>query len=356
MTDAPDERMTDGEIAAVASTVEGVLPHYSADEEGMRKLASHLRWEPADPAEWPRDGQGRPAGVVCALPGGGRKVTVHCGPSGVVAPLSRISGDAAAQAAEFRRVYAAVHGAVGFPDFFGTYTRGGAKAPSWGTPYVRWRGKYTTLALRAGVHGTELVLDYTDIWEEDYVDAVRDAPNGFIGSVVGDKLMHVSGAEAADWDECADALAGLFAALPAETAALGVRLALGLYGTVTQSDGTRSSPFMFDIRCQDHLHIGYDAPAPVAEAARGGGAAALGWRPTTPEALQVGTEPEHFDSPWHFDGGGPGAARAREAAELIVATARAAGVREAGDLRLGGEAERIDKTYFRFPGLRMATV
>lgn len=349
-----DHRMNEQEIARLALRMEGILPGYDKTEAGMRKLAADLDFDPDATATWPRRADGTLQGVVCTAPvdGEAQTWTVHQDHRGVVVPLSRITGDVRAHAEEYRLAAAAVQKILESPDHFGTYAHSifGASAP-WGAPYMRWRQKYATLELRAGASGPELVSDYTFAWEDDYREDMQRNPTGFIGAHGGDALLHVPAAPAGDLDEFTEALTALLSNLPAETLALGVTLSLGLFGTVKPG----FSPLMFDIRSGDHLHIGYFAPEGAAAAALGEAAASLGWSPTGPESFRVGTEPKHFEAPWHFDGGAPGAVRAREAAELIVRTAVAAGVARAADLMLGGEAEQQGHTYFRYPGLRLRT-
>ncbi|SDE32040.1 hypothetical protein [Glycomyces harbinensis] len=359
MVEAQDHRMSEAEIARLAVHFEGVMPGYDRSESGMRKLASDLDLTPDETAEWPRSRDGAVQGVVCAatVDGAERPWTVLQDHHGVRVALSRITGGARTHAEEFRRVAAAVQGILRTPDHFGTYANGRIGCgEAWGTPYLRWRGKYATVELRAGASGPELVSDFTDLWEEDYRDDMARNPTGFIGTFSGDVLLDVPAARASDLGEFTEALAALFSRLPAETLALGVSLTLGLFGTVTREDGTDTSPLMFDIRSGERLHLGYCAPGGVAEAGSGERVAALGWEPTNPETLRGGPELEYFDAPWYFDGGGPGETRAHDAAALIVRTAKAAGVRRVGDLALGGEAEQQGRAYYRFPGLRLKTV
>jgi hypothetical protein len=154
MSDAQDQRMNEQEIAGLAVHIDGIVPGYDRSEAGMRKLAADLRLAPDEAAEWPRGADGVLRGVACTAPVGGadRPWTVHHDHRGVSVPLSRITGDARAHAEEFRRAAGAVQGVLQAPDYFGTYANGlsagGHRA--WGTPYLRWRGKHTTLELRAG--------------------------------------------------------------------------------------------------------------------------------------------------------------------------------------------------------------
>ncbi|MDN3240394.1 hypothetical protein [Glycomyces tritici] len=348
-----DLRMNEPELARLALFMEGVVPGYERTETGMRQLAAELGFAPDSTVPWPRRADGMLQGVVCTalVDGEARPWTVHQDHRGVVVPLSRITADAPGHAAEYCRTAVALQRVLGSPDYFGTYANDDA-GRSWGTPHMRWREKYATVELRAGASGPELVSDFTDLWEEDYREAMQRNPTGFIGANGGDALLHVPAATARDLGEFTESLAALLSCLPAETTALGVTLGLGLFGRVRQG----FSPLLFDIRSGGHLHVGYFAPDGVAAAASGEAAAQLGWRPTRPAAFRDSARPAHFDAPWHFDGGAPGATRAREAADLIVRTAVAAGVESVEDLALGGEAEQQGHHYFRYPGLRLKTV
>ena len=265
-----------------------------------------------------------------------------------------------AQAQEFRRVSDIVQDALQPASFFGNYSPAGRESdpPAWGTPYMRWRGRYTTVELRAGKSGPELVSDFTDMWEDGYRHAMSSKPTGFVGAVAGpDGIQGAKFSPASDWGELLGMMTGFLTGLTAELTAFGMSLSLGIFGRFHTEDGRTDSPMMFDLRCSDRLHFGYLGP----DAADPAG---LGWSRTDPRELLDGTGLEHFEAPWHFDAGGLGAEKAAEAAELIVETARAAGVREAGDLMLGEEAEyypvqsraKFRGPYtFRYPGLGLRT-
>ncbi|MCH7229646.1 hypothetical protein L0U85_02035 [Glycomyces sp. L485] len=354
--------MNTREIDALASRIDGIEPFYERTESGMRKLAADIGWQPTEDVEWPRAADGSLRGVACtaSVDGTERIRFAYYGTDGVVVPVSRVADDAVTQAEEFRRVADVVQDAINPASFFGNRSpdsRG--DRPDRGTPYLRWRGKYTTVELRAGESGPELVSDYTDSWEDAYRYSMARKPTGFVGAVAGpDRIQRAKFSPANDWDEFTDGLVDLLANLPAETLALGVSLSLPLFGRIHFEDGTSDSPLLFDIRCFDRLHIGYDGPDSADPAS-------LGWRPTDQQNLRGATEVEHFESPWHFDAGGPGAVKAAAAAELIVKTAEAAGVRAVDELMLGGEAELSgDQSHakyrgpyvFRYPGLRLRTV
>ncbi|MEU6860140.1 hypothetical protein AB0B28_14855 [Glycomyces sp. NPDC046736] len=357
MPDNTDERMNAAEIRALAQLIDGIDPGYDRSEAGLRELAADLRLGVPDQFDGPRDSSGRPSGIVCTAPvdGAQRPWTVRFDLGGVSIPLSRIEGDAGVQAAEFARAAKSVEAALRTPDYFGAYRGTFLGGDRWGAPYMRWRGKYTTTELAASPTGPVLSIDYTEMWEEDYRDAMSRRPSGFIGSRSWDDLLYAPSATAGDWVEFTEALAALLSHLPAETSALGVAFTLCLYGRLTFADGTKDAPIMFDIRCGERLHLGYYAhpradPAGSAKAAPG-----LGWSPTPADLEGSAPEVKFFDNPWYFDGGGPADTRAREAAELLVRTAKAAGVRQVGDLLLGEEAHHQQNAYYRFPGLRLGT-
>lgn len=355
--------MDEHEIYALAQRIEGIFPSYKSSEEGMRELAADLGWRPAATDEWPRSADGSFRGVAGTGPRGGteRLRYAYRGFDGVVVPLSQVTGDAMAQAREFRRVSDIAQDAIQPASFFGNYSPAGraSDSPAWGTPYMRWRGEHTTVELRAGKSGPELVSGYTEMWEDGYRGAMARKPTGFVGAVAGpDGIQRAKFSPASDWRGLLEGMTGFLTGLTAELTALGMSLSLGIYGRVHFEDGTTDSPMMFDVRCSDRLHFGYLGPDAADPAA-------LGWSRTDPQALLDGAGLEHFEAPWHFDAGGFGVEKAAEAAELIVETAKAAGVREAGDLMLGEEAEyypvqsraKYRGPYtFRYPGLGLRTV
>ncbi len=358
-----DSRVSEQEIEALAFRMQWVGPSYERSEEGMLDLAAHLKWRPAATDEWPRAADGSFQGVAGTASAGGteRLRYAYLGADGIVVPVSQVTGDAMAQAEEFRRVSDIAQDALNPASFFGNYSpsQRAADLPAWGTPYMRWRGQYTTIELRAGKSGPEFVSGYTEIWEDDYQSAMVRKPTGFVGAVAGpDRIQHLNFWTASGWDELLKDMTGFLTGLTAELTAFGMSLSLGLYGRIHSEDGTPDSPMLFDVRCSNRLHIGYVGPDAV-------DAAALGWSRTDPQALLGGGGLEHFEAPWHFDAGGLGVEKAAEAAGLIVETARAAGVREAGDLMLGKEGEyypaqsraKYRGPYtIRYPGLRLRTV
>lgn len=357
MPDTTDERMNAEEIRSLARSIDGIDPGYDRSEAGLRELAADLRLGVPPEFDGPRDTSGRPSGIVCTAPVDGvqRPWTVRFDLGGVSIPLSRIEGDASVQAAEFARAAKSVKAALRSPDYFGAYPATFTGEDRWGAPYLRWRGKHTTTELAASPTGPVLSIDYTELWDESYADVMERRPTGFMGSRSHDDLMYLKPRTAGDWVEFTESLAATLSRMPAETTALGVALTLCLYGGLTFPDGTRDLPLMFDIRCGERLHLGYYAHPRAAPEGRHEAAESLGWNPTPPDLEGSAPEVKFFDNPWHFDAGGPTDTRAREAAELLVKTAKAAGVRQVTDLHLAGEAQYQGGTYYRFPGLRLAT-
>ncbi|MET9183547.1 hypothetical protein ABZX88_35875 [Kitasatospora aureofaciens] len=276
----------------------------------------------------------------------------------LVVPVSRPHAGVPAQVEEFRRVADAVREVLGDATYIGG---NGWKGPSgyqptpyWGRPFLRWRRGGTTLELRAGGAGPELVLQASAVWESWY----PQGGEGYVGVLhgTGPELEHPRWEYAGSWEELS--LGGFLRMPPAEVRATGLPQSMGLYG-YSISNG----PLLFSIECRDgRLLIGY-TEADAAEAARGKRAAALGWT-LIEESLPSDhpLRPQFGKTPWLIDAGGPGEVDGA-LADLIVRTARAAGVESASELRLGGEAEHIviegmtGYTRYRlgFPGLRMRT-
>ncbi|MFJ3904903.1 spore coat protein U domain-containing protein [Streptomyces sp. NPDC090025] len=301
-----------------------------------------LRWTEAGAAEFAerlgRLADGRLAG----------RVRVSVDPAELVFPLSLPAPDPAAQAAEFRRVADAMRAALGEAAFLGTHgfaaPFGRTTDPRWGRPFLRWRMAETTLELRAGAEGPEAVLQPSAPWETWYQSVGR----GFVGvrESSGLSLDHPRHEVPTDWDDLRLTLAAFLRTLPAVTTALGIPQNLPLYGRIPGTD----TPLLFVLVSDARLFVEFTAYE-IAEAARGAGAAALGW-PPRPTA---GLLPAELDgeAPWLLDAGGPGEVDAGAAADLIVRTARAAGVTRAADLILGGEAEFRHPFRFAFPGLAL---
>ncbi|MFG3344076.1 hypothetical protein ACGF1Z_03305 [Streptomyces sp. NPDC048018] len=280
----------------------------------------------------------------------GLPTEVHSDPAALVVPLSRPDADPLAQAVEFRRVADVLRAALGEAAFLGAHghTRppGRRADPRWGRPFLRWRHGATTLELRAGAAGPELVLEPSATWETWY----QSAGTGFLGTredsgLSVDEPRHEG---PGDWDDLHLTLAAFLRTLPAETRALGISHSLPLYGRIAGA----GAPMLFCVDSGTRLHLDYTAYL-VADAARGEHAAALGW--TSRESLP----PDHLDgrpageAPWRVDAGGPGEVDPGALADLLVRTARAAGVARATDLILGGEAGYRHPYRFAFPSLSL---
>ncbi|MFI9723896.1 hypothetical protein ACIHFE_30295 [Streptomyces sp. NPDC052396] len=342
------------DIGSVARQLTSRFVGFRWAEEDMRKLVGWLGWE------WGREPGGR-VGAVTGLPGGDA-VVVPVGAAErewaplqeyleLVVPVSRPALEPRAQAAEFRRAADAVRRVLGDAAYCGAYGSAGPYGrpaePSWGRPFMRWREERVTLELRAGTAGPELVLQPSDAWESWYAQA----GGGFVGVLedTGHPLRHPHIERAGSWQQLENALGAFLRTLPAETMATGMSQCVPLYGRVGDA-----SPIMFGIICDDRLYIDYCAYL-VQEAAQGENAAALGW--TRRESLPPARIRASDDgkAPWRLDAGGPGQVPAAEVASLIVRTARAAGVREASELIIGGEGEYRRPYRIRFSGLAMAT-
>ncbi|MFF3069868.1 hypothetical protein ACFVSN_00605 [Kitasatospora sp. NPDC057904] len=353
--------ISSAEVGAVARNLADAGSDLRWSGEGLRELAGRLGWEWADGS----DGRVR---LVTALPGGDAAlvpVDARARPWArsqeyleLVVPVSRPAAEVHAQVEEFRRVADALRRELGNATYIGGNGRnsptGHRLAPSWGRPFLRWRRGATSLELRAGEAGPELVLQASAVWESWY----QQGGDGYVGVLQGAglELDHPRREYAGEWDELA--LGGFLQMLPAEVRATGLAQSMPLYGC-SIGDG----PLLFAIDCRaGRLLIGY-TEAGVAEAARGERAATLGWTPieeTLPSDHPL--RPQFGCTPWLIDAGGPGGVDGA-VADVIVRTARAAGVASASGLRIGGEAEHVviegttGHTRYRigFPGLRMRT-
>ncbi|MFE5587761.1 hypothetical protein, partial [Kitasatospora sp. NPDC056531] len=327
------------EIGVVARklTDAGSGLRWSGDD--LRGLVGRLGWE------WVGESDGG-VRVATGLPGGdamlvpvdtrARKWAPSHEHLELVVPVSRPAPEVSAQVEEFRRVADAVRQVLGDATYIGGNGWNGPSGyrltPSWGRPFLRWRRGGTTLELRAGETGPELVLQASAVWESWY----PQGGDGYVGVLYGAglELEHPRWEYAGNWEELS--LGGFLRMLPAEVRATGLPQSMALYG-YSISDG----PLLFSIDCKDgRLFVGY-TEADVAEAARGEQAAALGWTPIE-EAMPSDhpLRPQFGQTPWLIDAGGPGEVDG-SLADLIVSTARAAGIGSASGLRVGGEAEHI---------------
>ncbi|WP_418960878.1 hypothetical protein [Streptomyces tritici] len=338
-----------GELARrlVAADADGWTP------EGVRAMAAELGWGWGGTPDAPVLITGRPSGDARLRPVGDYEKRYADGESYVelAVPVANPAPDAAAQAAAFRAAREEVTAALGEPSIMGSHGDMGPfydSEPLWGAPFVRWRGSPDTLELRAGTSGPELVLQPTDpaenwFWRQGHGE--EHAISGFFGSNrdranVG--LGFPGGWTARSWETVVRSLGGFLGALPAETTALGIRLAMPFYGR----DG-RSAPLLFDVVCGDRLSIACFAPDDI-------GPAALGWG-TVAEFPDTASVFGDDDPKWRVAAGGPGEPKGRALAEMLVATARAAGVSDPTDLIIGGEAGYVGDYHVTYYGLGLPT-
>ncbi|GAA4936342.1 hypothetical protein ACFPM3_06405 [Streptomyces coeruleoprunus] len=321
--------------------------------DGVRALAAQLGWAwsgtPSDTVLT----TGRSAGNAHLRPVGEFEERYVGGESYVelAVPVATAAPDDAAQAAAFRAAKDELTEALGKPSIMGSHGDMGPFYDSgqlWGAPFLRWRGRPDTLELRAGKSGPELVLQPTGpaenwFWRQGVGE--ENSISGFFGSNrdqanVG--LGFPGGWKARSWETVTRSLGDFLGALPAETTALGVRIGMPFYGR-----NAHGAPILFDVTCGDRLAIGCFAPDDVDPAALGWGTAAQ--HPSTASIW------DDDDPVWRVDAGGPGEPKGRALAEMLVATARAAGVSDPSDLIVGGEAEYVDGYHVTYYGLGLPT-
>ncbi|MEU2062546.1 hypothetical protein [Streptomyces sp. NPDC013455] len=271
-------------------------------------------------------------------------------------PLSPPSGTgAAAQAAAFRAVKDELTAALGEASIMGVYGDLGPfydSGPLWGTPYLRWRGRPNTLELRAGESGPELVLQPTGpvedwFWRQGHGE--ERAISGFFGSTTDPAnagLGHPGGWRARSWETVTGSLADFLSTLPAETTALGHSIGMPVYGR----GAGPGAPLLFEISCADRLVIGCFPPHDMDPRPQDLGWGRMADHPATRETWDDADDPR-----WRVDAGGPGEPQGRELARMLVATARAAGVRQPEDLVIGGEAAYMGRYHVTFYGLGLPT-
>ncbi|MCU7820106.1 hypothetical protein [Kitasatospora sp. DSM 101779] len=172
-------------------------------------------------------------------------------------------------------------------------------------------------------------------------------------------------------DDLRSALTEFLAVLPAELHALGTSLALPLYGFLEGPQ--RTAPLLFDlVCCGGSLFVGHYEPSAAEGITRGSTPTEPGWE--SADLLPAGAVPDvrgrrlpwrtdlavygwgRAEVPparWRIDAGCPGEVRAAQVADLIVDTARAAGVGTALNLLVGTEGEPHPHFELVFPGLRL---
>ncbi|MFD8233085.1 hypothetical protein ACFV20_14560 [Streptomyces sp. NPDC059696] len=321
--------------------------------EGVRAMADGLGWARGGTADQPVLITGRAAGDARLRPVGRYEERHVNGESYVelAVPVAIAAPDAAAQAAAFRAAREELTEALGRPSVMGSHGGLGPfyeSGPLWGAPFLRWRGRTDTLELRAGKAGPELVLQPTDpaedwFWRQGHGE--EHAISGFFGSnrdPANAGLGFPGGWTAHSWETVTRSLGDVLEALPAEAVALGVSFGMPFYGRARGS-----APLLFDVTCGERLSIGCFAPDDV-------DAASLGWG-TVAEHPGTASVWSDDDPVWRVDAGGPGEPKGRALAEMLVATARAAGVSEPTDLILGGEAEYVDGYHVTYYGLGLRT-
>ncbi|MEU0221299.1 hypothetical protein ABZ281_42535 [Streptomyces sp. NPDC006265] len=265
--------------------------------------------------------------------------------------MATAAPDAPAQATAFRAACEELTSALGRPSVMGSHGDMGPfydSGPLWGAPFLRWRGSPDTMELRAGKAGAEPVRQPTDpaenwFWRQGHGE--EHALSGFFGSnrdPANDGLGFPGGWTARSWETVTRSLGDFLGALPAGADALGVGLGTPFYG---RTGG--GAPLLFDVACGDRLSIGCFAPEGI-------DAASFGWG-TVAEHPATASVWRDDDPVWRVDAGGPGEPKGRALAEMLVATAGAAGMSEPAGLIVGGEAECVDGYHVRCYGLGLPT-
>ncbi|MGC0419453.1 hypothetical protein [Embleya sp. AB8] len=200
--------------------------------------------------------------------------------------------------------------------------------------------------MRAGEAGPELVLQPTAPVENWFRQQGHGEPGAITGFFGRARVPANGGLElpgrwfARDWSQLTHALADFLGSLPAETTALGVRLALPVFGRTPHG----GAPILFDLVCGNRLLIGCFPPA-------GADVRALGWGTAEEYPGTRAWWGSDADPRARLDAGGAGEVDGRTIAELLVATARAAGLAGPEGLILGEEGERVGAFDVEFYGL-----
>ncbi|MFJ8085672.1 hypothetical protein ACIQ6Y_34480 [Streptomyces sp. NPDC096205] len=321
--------------------------------DGVKSLAEQLGWAWEGTPTHPELVTGRSTGNARLRPVGRFEERYVSGESYVelAVPVGTAAPDAAAQAAAFAEARRELTAALGKPSVMGSHGDLGPfydSGPLWGAPFLRWRGRPDTLELRAGKAGPELVLQPTDpaenwFWRQGVGE--ENSISGFFGSNrdrANAGLGFPGRWTARSWETVTRSLADFLGALPAETTALGISIGMPFYGR-----NDRGAPLLFDVTCSDRLSIGCFAPDDFDPAA-------LGWG-TVAQHPQTASIWSDDDPVWRVDAGGPGDPKGSQLAELLVATARAAGVNDPTDLIVGGEASYVDGYDITYYGLGLPT-
>lgn len=332
-------------------------------EAGLRQLAGELGWE------W-KDAPGGPL-LRTELPGAAparlrpvdalEKDYVHDGEEylGLYIPLVPHDEErgpagcadafrAAGRALRDALGPASVMGAYGFPmPFFDS-------PPVWGSPFLRWRGRDTSLELHPSQDGPELLLMPTGPQENWHWRISQGEPGelgGFFGVRNADPanagLGIPGGWRTDDWDTFRRALGDFLHTLPAETRALGTVIDFALHGRIPGAGG----PMLCNISSGDTLEIAHFTWTTEhvtdlgAEAMR-----RLGW---TPAEEQAATR-EHWDPVDHVVGPfQPGESDGAATAGVLVDYLRAVGVPSPAHLLLSDSAQEVDGYWVDYFGLTL---
>ncbi|MET4921550.1 hypothetical protein P3L51_04110 [Streptomyces sp. PSRA5] len=343
-------------------------PRQSATDETIAALSVRLR--AADTGGWTSDAtralvvrlgwgwSGSPGVVTGRSTGDARLRPVgkfeerHVGGEAYVelaVPVRHTAPDPASQAEAFRLAKDELTAALGEASIMGVHGRLAPflrTVPSWGSPYLRWRGESDTLELRAGPTGPELVLLPTDPAESWFVRQGNGDELGITGFFgfrpdgSNGGLTFPGGWRARSWETMTRSLAAFLTTLPAETTALRTPMWMPIYGRIKG----KGAPILFDIDCGDRLMLASFADESVDPSALGWGTAA-----TYPTTGRPWPDPNH--PRLRIDAGGPGRPDGQALAETIVATARAMGVESPEDLLIGSEAGDMGAYRVTFYGL-----
>ncbi|MEV0362378.1 hypothetical protein [Nocardia fusca] len=271
---------------------------------------------------------------------------------GLYVPVARPESSAAGKAQAFRATAETLTEEFGHAPILGAYGDPGPfydSAPTWGSPFLRWRERENTLELRAGEHGPELLLQPTGpvenwFWRQGHGEL--NALGGFFGTrrdPANTGLSFPGGWRTDDWDVFTRTLGASLHTLPAETHALNINLDLGFHALVP---GTRG-PIVFHLVCGERLEIVYDTEE-LGESSTD--PSSFGWIPhaTRPAAL------DHWlDSPYHSGDFGIGEVDGRALAKMMVDTLRDLGVSSPKDLSLTDHAQRVGDYDVEYYGLTL---
>ncbi|WP_017591495.1 hypothetical protein [Nocardiopsis potens] len=321
----PDTALDDDALVELAERLRGAETG-GWTEKGVRGLAGALGWEPADGAPT-RLRTGLPTGEARLRPVDRLDEDYTRGERhlGLYVPVALVDGGAAAKADAFARAARALTAKLGPAPIMGAHGDPGPfyeSTASWGSPFLRWRGRPDSLELRAGDDGPELLLHPSDPvenwhWRQGHGEAY--ALGGFFGArpdPANAGLGHPGGWTTGDWDVFATALGGFLGCLAAETRALGIELSLGMHGRIPGTHG----PWVFHIASAQTLELAvYEETVDTSALDM----AALGWTPVSEAPAAM----DHLIDVSHHTGAfAPGEADGRGLARTLVETAKALGI------------------------------